>query len=143
MQSLLPQTKKTPHSITVSGDRDIVMSSYPGALSQILTNLVMNSFTHAFPDDVEGKIRIHVRQSGRKAQLEYSDNGKGAPAEVLKHIFDPFYTTNRGSGGSGLGMHIVYNLVSKKLGGAVTCESAPGQGIAIRITMPLDPETNA
>ena len=137
MLSLLPQTKKSPHEIKVTGNRDIVLTSFPGALSQILTNLVMNSLTHAFDDGETGEIRIDSSLSGQTAHIHYSDNGKGVSPEVLTRIFDPFYTTKRGSGGSGLGMHIVYNLATRKLGGSVVCESEPGQGISVHVTVPL------
>ncbi|WP_269583728.1 PAS domain-containing sensor histidine kinase [Roseibium sp. Sym1] len=137
MLSLLPQTKKTPHTIAVAGDRDIVMTSFPGALSQIITNLVMNSLTHAFDDGESGEIRIVSSLSGQSAHIHYSDTGKGVAPDVLNRIFDPFYTTRRGSGGSGLGMHIVYNLATRKLGGTVVCESTPGQGISVHLTVPL------
>jgi len=139
--SLLPQTKKTPHSISVTGDRDIVLTSFPGALSQVVTNLVMNSLAHAFDDGETGEIRIAVSLSGQNAHIHYSDNGKGVSPEVLTRIFDPFFTTKRGSGGSGLGMHIVYNLATRKLGGTVVCDSTPGQGISVHITVPLTPAT--
>lgn len=135
--SLLPQTKKTPHTITVTGNRDIVLTSFPGALSQIITNLVMNSLSHAFDDGETGEIRIDASLSGQNARLHYSDNGKGVAPEVLNRIFDPFYTTKRGSGGSGLGMHIVYNLATQKLGGTVVCESVPEHGISVHLTIPL------
>jgi len=135
--SLLPQTKKTPHTISVSGDRDIVLTSFPGALSQIITNLVLNSLIHAFEEGETGEIRIESTLSGQNAHIRYSDNGKGVSAEVLNRIFDPFYTTRRGSGGSGLGMHIVYNLATRKLGGSVVCESVPEEGISVHITVPL------
>lgn len=138
LRSLLPQTKKTPHKITVTGDEDIMLSSYPGALSQIITNLVMNSLAHAFEDGTTGEIGIVVRRTGSGAQVDYRDNGRGVTPEVLGRIFDPFFTTKRGSGGSGLGMHIVYNLATRKLGGTVACESEPGQGICVRLTIPLN-----
>ncbi|MCK7610575.1 ATP-binding protein [Roseibium sediminicola] len=135
--SLLPQTKKTPHTITVTGDRDVVLTSFPGALSQIITNLVMNSLNHAFDEGEAGEIRIDASRSGQNAHIHYSDSGRGVSPEVLNRIFDPFFTTKRGSGGSGLGMHIVYNLATKKLGGGVVCESTPGQGISVHLTVPL------
>lgn len=135
--SLLPQTKKTPHTIEVTGNRDIVITGFPGALSQIVTNLVMNSLVHAFDEGDAGKIRIDASLSGQNAHIHYSDNGKGVSPEVLNRIFDPFFTTKRGSGGSGLGMHIVYNLATRKLGGSVVCESVPGQGISVHVTVPL------
>lgn len=138
LRSLLPQTKKTPHKITVTGDEDIMLSSYPGALSQIITNLVMNSLAHAFEEGTTGEIGIVVGRTGSHARVDYRDNGRGVTPAVLGRIFDPFFTTKRGSGGSGLGMHIVYNLATRKLGGTVACESEPGQGICVRLTFPLN-----
>ncbi|GAB4518827.1 MAG: hypothetical protein Tsb0019_19100 [Roseibium sp.] len=139
--SLQPQTRKTRHEIVIGGDRSIVLTSFPGALSQIITNLVMNSLNHAFHDGEAGKISIEASLVGQNARIHYSDNGKGVSADVLKRIFDPFFTTARGKGGSGLGMHIVYNLATKKLGGSVVCESAPGEGISVYLTIPANPTT--
>jgi PAS domain S-box-containing protein len=138
VQSLHPQLKKTRHEIIIQGDRSLVLTSYPGALSQIITNLVMNSLTHAFDEGEAGHIRIEAKKNAKAAHIKYRDDGKGVPPEALRHIFDPFFTTSRGTGGSGLGMNIVYNLVTQKLGGTVVCDSKLGEGISVHITVPYE-----
>lgn len=134
--SLRPHLKKTDHEVHVICDADISMDSYPGALSQIITNLVMNSLMHAFEPGEAGRIVITATLEGGQVQLIYVDNGKGIPPENLDKIFEPFYTTRRGRGGTGLGLHILYNLVTQKLGGTVRCESAPGQGTSFTLLLP-------
>lgn len=134
--SLRPRIKKTAHQIVVDCDPAIEVDSYPGAISQIVTNLVMNSLTHAFDDGEAGTIRIGVANGGDTLNLSYTDDGKGMEKENLEKIFDPFFTTQRGNGGSGLGMHLLYNLVTRTLGGSVTCASEPGKGIALDISFP-------
>jgi len=96
----------------------------------------MNSLIHAYDQDVAGTIGIDVRQADNTVTLTYSDNGKGIPEENLSKIFDPFFTTRRGKGGSGLGMHIVYNLVTSKLNGAISCQSEVGKGTTFTIVFP-------
>ncbi|MBT7942991.1 MAG: HAMP domain-containing histidine kinase, partial [Alphaproteobacteria bacterium] len=98
------------------------------------TNLVMNSLIHAYDDGDEGSIRISALDNGDHITLKYFDDGKGMDTESLKKIFDPFFTTKRGSGGSGLGMNILYNLVTQTLGGTVVCDSQPGEGTTFTIT---------
>lgn len=134
--SLRPQLKKAAHEVTIEGDQDIQLESYPGALSQIVTNLIMNSMIHAYDDGEAGHIRISFSRGPKSIEVLYADDGKGVPPDVLEKIFEPFFTTKRGSGGSGLGMHILYNLITQKLGGAVACESTPGEGITFTITLP-------
>ncbi len=135
--SLRPHLKKTNISVALTCDEGIKMDSYPGALSQIVTNLVMNSLVHAFDPGQSGEIRIDARREDDTLRIVYSDNGKGIPPEHLDKIFEPFYTTRRGRGGTGLGLHILYNIVTQKLGGTVRCESAPGQGATFTMTLPL------
>ncbi|HEY9639929.1 MAG TPA: HAMP domain-containing sensor histidine kinase, partial [Coleofasciculaceae cyanobacterium] len=118
----------TKHTVAVEGDPDLTLNSYPGTFSQIVTNLVMNSLLHAYQPDQPGHISLSFRQTGNWIILEYADDGQGIPLENLSKIFEPFFTTRRGQGGSGLGLHIVYNLVSQKLGGTIRCESQPGMG---------------
>lgn len=141
IRSLHPKLKRTSHKVEVEGDRDIRLNSYPGAISQILTNFIMNSLMHAYDEGDVGTLKIAARRTGNQVLLKYSDDGKGIPREVLGKIFDPFFTTRRGSGGSGLGMNIAYNLITQKLGGAITCESEPGHGITFNITIPTDQGT--
>ncbi|WP_425403820.1 PAS domain S-box protein [Hwanghaeella sp.] len=138
MRSLHPQLKmNTGISVTIEGDEMLELESYPGPFAQVLTNLVMNSIIHAFPDNAPGEIKVGVDKDGDEARVIYTDTGKGIPPENVKRIFDPFFTTNRGAGGSGLGMHIVYNLITQKLGGSIECESKPGQGVSFEIRVPL------
>ncbi len=125
---LSPKLQATQHQITIEGDRTLSLNSYPGAFSQIITNLVINSLLHAFDPEQSGTISLRFRQSGHQLSLEYSDDGNGILPEHLSKIFEPFFTTKRGQGGSGLGLHIVYNLVTQKLGGTISCESQLGQG---------------
>ena len=125
---LSPMLKTTPHFIELRGDRDLTLNSYPGAFSQIVTNLVMNSLLHAYAPGEQGHITLHFEQIEEQVIFEYADNGQGIPPENLGKIFEPFFTTKRGQGGSGLGLHIVYNLVTQKLGGAIQCESQPSMG---------------
>jgi len=135
--SLRPKLKKTSHRIAVACDGDLVIESYPGAFSQILTNLIINTLTHGFAPEQAGTIRIEVRRTDGNLELRYADDGKGMAAEVRDHIFEPFFTTSRSHGSTGLGMHIVFNIVTRTLGGTIVCESAPGQGAVFVITMPV------
>ena len=113
------------------------MDSYPGALAQILTNFIVNSLVHAFAPGEAGLIRIEVEATAAAIELRYRDNGKGMPPESRDRIFEPFFTTARGQGSTGLGMHIVFNIVTGTLGGSIRCESAPGQGTTFFVTMPV------
>jgi signal transduction histidine kinase len=115
---------------------DIVLDSFPGALSQIVTNLVMNSLVHGFEREQAGQIVIRAALEEQMVVLDYSDDGAGMDVDTLSKLFDPFFTTKRGSGGSGLGAHILYNLVTGPLGGTVRVESAPGQGLRYHLRFP-------
>lgn len=132
---LSPKLKATQHTVEVQGDRLLNLNSYPGALSQIVTNLVMNSLIHAYAPDEAGRIMLTFWQTGGVVVLEYADDGKGIPPDDLQKIFEPFFTTKRGQGGSGLGLHIVYNLVTRKLGGTIHCESQLGEGTKFMIRL--------
>ena len=134
--SLQPKLKGKPVEVEVDCAPDMELESFPGAVSQIITNLVVNSLVHGFEDGAAGKIRIAARFDREFVQLEYSDNGAGMDAATLGQLFDPFFTTKRGSGGSGLGAHILYNLVTGALGGSVKVDSAPGQGLRYHIRFP-------
>jgi signal transduction histidine kinase len=133
--SLRPELKRTRHRIDVDGDPAIKIHSFPGALSQILTNLIMNSLVHAYAPDEVGTLTIAFSPHPGGLTLEYADDGRGIDAADLGRIFDPFFTTRRDHGGSGLGLHIVYNLVTQRLGGAIRCDSAPGQGVRFTLTL--------
>ncbi len=97
----------------------------------------MNSLIHAFDNTDQGEITISVKISGTRCKLYYRDNGSGVPENIKKRIFDPFVTTKRGEGGSGLGLHLVYNLVTQALNGTINFDSTLGQGVQILIDFPV------
>lgn len=131
------QYKRSGHSITVKCPEHLVIESYPGVFSQIVTNLVMNSLIHGFEGVQKGEIVFEISADNGHIDLHYRDNGKGMSEETVKRIFEPFYTTKRGQGGSGLGMHIVYNIVTQTLGGTIKCASTLGSGVSFDIRIPL------
>ena len=137
MQSLHSETKRGSHEVFVEGDTLINIDNNPGAISQIITNLVLNSVIHAFTENESGRIIITVTKEKDCIRMLYTDDGKGMDEEQLKRVFEPFYTTRRGSGGSGLGMYMVYNLVTNKLKGEVKCSSEIGKGIKVDICFPV------
>jgi signal transduction histidine kinase len=134
--SLQPRLKGRPVRVEVECPQDITLDSYPGALSQIVTNMVMNSLAHGFEDGRPGRITIRAVLEDGMVALEYGDDGIGMDADMLGKLFDPFFTTKRGSGGSGLGAHILYNLATGALGGSVRAESAPGAGLRYSLKFP-------
>lgn len=135
--SLRAKLKTTNHKVEISCDENLTLDSYPGALSQIVTNLVMNSLIHAYDGEDAGRIEISVTVEGKVIIFEYADDGQGISEENLSKIFEPFFTTKRGQGGSGLGLHIVYNLVTQKLNGAIECQSQLGLGTKFIIKLPI------
>jgi len=137
LSSLRPKWKHTKVSVVTDFPDELEVTTYPGALAQILTNLITNSIKHGYDEGTAaGEISISVQPEGNSLVIIYSDYGKGMSAENLKKVFDPFFTTKRGEGGTGLGMHIVYNLVTQKLRGRIDCESEPGEGCHVTITLP-------
>lgn len=134
--SLQPKLKGRPVKVEVQCAPDIMLDSFPGAVSQIVTNMVMNSLVHGFERDQPGHIAIRAALEDDMVTLDYSDDGAGMDADTLGKLFDPFFTTKRGSGGSGLGAHILYNLVTGPLGGSVHVESAPGKGLQYYLKFP-------
>lgn len=135
--SLAPTLKHTLHTVTTHGDTTIKLESYPGAFSQVVTNLVINSVHHAFADGIAGTLQFAWHVEDNLLNFTYEDNGCGIPAPIIKQIFDPFFTTARGTGGTGLGLHIVYSLVTKKMGGKITCESWGEGGTRFSMVLPL------
>lgn len=135
--SLRPKLKKTPHRVEVECDEDLVVESYPGAFSQILTNFIVNTLTHAYAEGQAGLIRIKFEKNDSVLTLTYSDDGCGIAPEAQDRIFEPFYTTARARGSTGLGLHIVFNIVTVTLGGTVTCCSAVGHGTTFQVRMPI------
>ena len=122
----------------IKGDKILVLQSYPGSFSRILTNLVLNSLQHGFKTKQAQSIVIEYSiLSDGQLQIQYRDNGVGMSEAVLARIFEPFYTTAQQNGGSGLGLSIVYNLVTQQLKGSIICESQPDHGTTFTITLPV------
>jgi signal transduction histidine kinase len=137
MMSLRPRLKQTAHEIKINCDEKIELDSNPGAFAQVLTNLIMNSLIHGFDEGAKGKITISCEPKDSNLIIKYNDNGKGIPEENIKKIFDPFFTTRRGTGGTGLGLNIVFNIVSQTLKGNIKCESMVGIGATFIIEIPI------
>jgi signal transduction histidine kinase len=118
----------------------IEMDSYPGPLAQVITNLVLNSLQHAFEPDAPGRLRITAWAAGAdEVTIHYEDDGRGIPEGLHGKIFEPFFTTRRGRGGSGLGLHLVYNIVTVRLNGSIGVESRSGGGARFVIRLPRTP----
>ncbi len=137
IQALRPRLKNTRHEINLECADDLNIRCPAGALAQIFTNLILNSLIHGFEDTSQGKITITIKREQDQLEITYSDNGKGLTAEQMDHLFDPFFTTKRQQGGSGLGTHIIRNLVSQTLNGEIEADSAPGQGLTYRFRIPV------
>jgi PAS domain S-box-containing protein len=137
VMSLRPGLRKHHLTLNVDCEPNLTMNSYPGPYGQVLTNLFLNAVAHAFPDGRPGAVDIRVRESGKdNVEILFSDNGCGMSLDVRRRAFDPFFTTRRDQGGTGLGLHIVYNIVTNRLGGRLDLNSEPGGGTRIRIVLP-------
>jgi len=137
VMSLRPGLRKHNLALTVDCQPNLTMNSYPGPYGQVLTNLFLNSVAHAFPDGKPGAVDIQVRESGKdNVEIIFSDNGCGMSLDVRRRAFDPFFTTRRDQGGTGLGLHIVYSIVTNRLGGRLDLDSEPGRGTRIQIILP-------
>jgi len=138
LASLRPGLKKSHIELITEIPVGIAMDSYPGHYGQVLTNLFLNAVKHGFDGVPEGTIHIEARPVGvGQVEINFYDDGKGMTDEVQRRAFDPFFTTRRSEGGTGLGLHIVYNLVTRRLGGRIMLSSAPWRGTTFRITLPL------
>jgi len=132
IRSLKPQLKRSHVSVLEQNQADFKITTYPGALAQVITNLIMNAFVHAYENgEHEGVITVGLSVSNRNKNelvISIADQGVGIPEDIIDKIYDPFFTTRRGRGGSGLGLNIVYNLVVQKLQGKLECHSVYGEG---------------
>ncbi len=136
--SLRPALKRSAITLSVELPDAIAMDSYPGPYGQVLTNLVLNSLLHAFPDKRAGQMRIAARRlDSDRVEIQFEDDGIGMSEDVQRRAFEPFFTTRRSRGGTGLGLHIVYNLVTRRLGGRLRLQSEPGRGTKFTIRLPL------
>jgi len=137
--SLHPTLKRTPYVIELNVDAEIMIDSYPGPLGQVLINLVNNAILHGFDGRDHGRILIEaVPRKRGQIEIRFSDNGKGIPSEQIKRVFDPFFTTRLGRGGSGLGLHVTYNIVTTTLGGSIEVFSQPGEGTTFTLHLPMN-----
>ncbi len=135
--SMRPKLKKFNHKINIHCDADLLIETKAGPINQIMMNLIMNSIIHGFEFIDEGTIDIYAQVVDNKISIRYLDNGKGIPEHLRKRIFDPFVTTKRGQGGSGLGMHLVYNLVTQALNGSISITSQENHGVEFDIQFPV------
>ena len=136
--TLNPALRKTACSVHTRIDDGLAMNSYPGPLGQVLTNLINNAVLHGFEPGEEGKIEVQAwSKDANEVVIEVRDSGRGIAPENLHRVFDPFFTTRLGQGGSGLGLHIVHNLVHSVLGGRIAVHSRPGSGATFSITLPM------
>lgn len=135
--SLSPKLNKTKHNILVSCEANLFVDGYPGAFAQIISNLLINSLMHAYQTDEAGNITITITKLEKFIEIIFSDDGKGIDAMNIANIFDPFFTTKRGAGGTGLGLSVVYNIVTQQFGGTISCESQLGKGTSFEIHLML------
>ncbi|CAD5291108.1 Signal transduction histidine kinase [Alteromonas sp. 38] len=137
IKSLKPSFKHSNHDIVVHCPEDLYIRCAPGAIAQIVTNMIVNSLVHGFEDTNDGKITLDVSADNNTIEMRYGDNGKGLSNDDLDKLFDAFFTTKRGEGGSGLGTHIMYNLVTQSLSGHIEAQSKPGEGLQYTIRFPM------
>jgi signal transduction histidine kinase len=136
-KSLRPGLREQHLTLNVFSESGLEMNSYPGPYGQVLTNLFLNAVVHAFPDGKMGTIDIIVRAAGDDAvEVLFSDDGCGMSLDIRRKAFDPFFTTRRDQGNTGLGLHIVHTIVTNCLGGQLHLDSAVGNGTRIRLVLP-------
>ncbi len=140
--SLKPKFRRNDHKVSIECAEGIEVDSFPGALSQIVTNLVENSLQHGFSNMQGGKIEFHVSEKSGSINLIYRDNGCGMTPDTLARVYEPFFTTKRGAGGSGLGMNLVYNLVVQNLRGRISIKSTEAHGAEFTLTFPANVDDN-
>lgn len=137
LDSIKPKYFSSRRNVTLQCPADLVAECIPGALSQVVTNLVINALTHAYEPEDPGDVALRVRQDGREIVLECEDQGRGIPPDLQQKIFEPFFTTRAGHGGSGIGLDLVTSAVTDKLGGSIQLRSAPGEGSLFIVRFPI------
>lgn len=135
--TLAHELRDTDYKINIHCDDDLIVNSKAGPLNQILINLIMNSKIHAFQNTNNGEITINVIEDSNQLNIIYQDNGVGIDESIKHKVFEPFVTTKRGEGGSGLGLHLVYNLVTQALGGSIQLNTPSKQGVIFEIKLPI------
>lgn len=131
--------KKIPVTVTIEGDRNLIIKSYPGVYAQIISNFIQNSLLHGFNDTIaDAAISIRFEIKHKNLLLTYTDNGVGMDEKIKKIAFEPFTTTKRNAGGTGLGLNFVYNLITQKLLGKITLNSEIQRGVSFTLALPLE-----
>ncbi|MCK8058267.1 MULTISPECIES: ATP-binding protein [unclassified Fusibacter] len=137
IKSLSHQWKRQGHRILFTSDCPIVIESYPGSYSQVFTNLILNSIIHGFEDRTDGTVTIEIQKTDEHIHIRYKDDGKGMTKEHLALVFQPYFTTKRSQGGSGLGMQVIYNVIVRTLHGTIAFDSEVGQGVTCEMKVPV------
>ncbi len=137
IHSLSNDLKNTEIQIGIKSSPALILNSYPGVFSQIFTNLILNSIYHAFDKNTKGSITIEISKSNDELKIVYDDDGQGITKEDLTEIFEPFFTTDREHGRTGLGLNVVYNVLTNTLKGTIKCESIEGKGVSFTILIPI------
>ena len=136
--SVTPGLPKPRNPLDLNIPSDVIMDSYPGAYGQVLTNLIFNAVTHGFADRSGGTMLLEATRVGNDlVEVIFSDDGAGISEDSQRHVFDPFFTTRRAKGSTGLGLYIVHNLVTEQLGGRIKLVSVLGKGTSIIMTLPI------
>lgn len=136
--SLQPQVRRSGHHLSFRGESSISLTSNPGFFAQIVTNLVTNSISHAYPSGEFGQLQLQIDQQEHQIILQYGDDGCGIPEHNLSKVYEPFFTTARNRGGTGLGLNIIYNIVTQSLKGTIAIQSQEGQGTKFTIALPVN-----
>jgi signal transduction histidine kinase len=135
--SLRPGLNKSRVKLALTCEAGVTMDSYPGPYGQVVTNIVLNAVAHAFEPGQSGAIEIHANtEDADQVAIVFSDSGRGMAPDVRRRAFEPFFTTRRSQGGTGLGLHIVHNIVTGRLGGRISVTSEPGRGTSFRVVIP-------
>lgn len=134
--SLQPQVKSSGHWLSLTGNDSISLTNDPGLFAQLVTNLVTNSIKHAYPENDVGHFQLLIDHQDNQVIMKYTDDGCGIPADHLSKVYEPFFTTARNQGGTGLGLNIVYNIVNHSLKGTIEIQSQKGQGTTFIILFP-------
>ncbi len=138
---LKPKLKKTRHYVELVCDPEIMIYGNRGLLFQIISNLVINSLCHAFKQSIQGNISLKVNSNDQNIDIFYSDNGEGMEESIREKIFEKYFTTKEGRGGTGLGLHIALTIIEQDFHGNVTCTSTKGKGTHFKISLPMTPPT--
>jgi two-component system autoinducer 2 sensor kinase/phosphatase LuxQ len=137
VNAMTPKTNKKNIRVYLSGNDDLSFFTYPGSIAQVITNLIDNAMVHAFANCDSGEIKISFTKKKKNLELIFEDSGEGIDTTQVNKIFEPFFTSKRGQGGSGLGLSIIYNIITHRFNGRISCESHKGSGTRFVMLLPL------